>query len=708
MFKSFKDIFTVQDSRHTSILLDVSSPHTPSGQCDIISSHKVFGVATGSDNCLNNRHGFHFIIESDFGGAESYAVDPSVDQNHHRRDHSHVHHDLQTVGGGRNDMREIKILFDELEENLYHPTRSVSFNHLGSGHVLHIRQKIYDVFHSVDDIAFGVYGIFVKRGFDMSINPGVGDRASGAEDLHHVKLPDCNAMRPVNSIFSGVVFQLLDNHSSSVIGNPDQKVDLLSSFAILGAQLLQSLRTRESSVYEVKIFMEAVILGGLSDDFRHRVVFRLLCLVIVEAYSEHIESVERLGVFDMIRRRAVLGFVAYMKAFGEFVAGFGHNGGIHRDKVQFLKLNRLIQRRYRAAQSLVKIAEELNLYGCKTLGYARMVGDDTVVSGHCGKLKTLPGEDFSRRTLAHPALCKQKMKEHVEHDASLKQFDMPVNIRADCKLLDDFRWNYVENLTHVFEFFYETRFHLDSTVHVSHPLNVGIMETTLDSGSWSRYVKLLTMWRLISPLMIEYNQYSDVFSSLDKLGLAGEVGYFLMPLLVPIHFGETSNADYNHRYVDIRKALEGMFRHMVGKGVLPPNIISKGAKETVNLSWSSLFLGASQPENPESLQDYDSEKKFWTKIERLTDGPIIPKQLADWLKSAIFQTGGAAHTTTADEELAMNLEKYLPHVGDSPYMLRALVMGLCDFILWYDNFIKKHPDEEMNAITFWRKRNSKF
>jgi len=28
------------------------------------------------------------------------------------------------------------------------------------------------------------------------------------------------------------------------------------------------------------------------------------------------------------------------------------------------------------------------------------------------------------------------MKEHVEHDASLKQLDVPVNIRADCKLLD--------------------------------------------------------------------------------------------------------------------------------------------------------------------------------------------------------------------------------------------------------------------------------
>lgn len=207
-------------------------------------------------------------------------------------------------------------------------------------------------------------------------------------------------------------------------------------------------------------------------------------------------------------------------------------------------------------------------------------------------------------------------------------------------------------------------------------------------------------------LQIEYDEYPDVFHALDRLGLECEVGFYLMLLLEPIHFHGTKSLDYNHRYVDLRKALEEIFRHMVGNGILPPNIISKGAKENVNLSWSSLFLGAAQPENPEIIRD-SSEQKFWIKYERLTEGPILPKQLADWLKSAIFQTGGAVHTTTAQEEIAMNLEKYLPNVGESPYMLRSLVMGLCDFILWYDNFIKTHPDEEMNAINFWHKRNSK-
>lgn len=207
-------------------------------------------------------------------------------------------------------------------------------------------------------------------------------------------------------------------------------------------------------------------------------------------------------------------------------------------------------------------------------------------------------------------------------------------------------------------------------------------------------------------MRIEYDEYPDVFRALDKMGLECEVGFHLMPLLEPIHFKGTDNADYNRRYVDLRKSLENIFRHMIGKGLLPDGIISKNKKENVNLSWSSLFLGAEQPETPENVRD-SSEQKFWSKYERLTDGPILPKQLAYWLKSAIFQAGGAVHSSTGDEEIIMNLDKYLPHVSNSPYMLRSLAMGLCDLILWYDNFLIANPDEEMNAINFWRKRNSK-
>ena len=208
-------------------------------------------------------------------------------------------------------------------------------------------------------------------------------------------------------------------------------------------------------------------------------------------------------------------------------------------------------------------------------------------------------------------------------------------------------------------------------------------------------------------LQIEYNYYHDVFTALDRLELEAEVGYHMMHLLKPVHFPETTNIDYNNRYIELRKALEYIFRHMVNSGILPHIVIGKDEKEGVNLSWCSLFLGAKQPENPYSLPDTDSSKRFWKRVKRNIETPLMPKQLSKWLKETIFQTGGAAHASTADAEIKLSLDKYLPLVGGSPYMLRSLTMGLCDFILWYYNFLQENPDDELNAVKFWTMRNQK-
>ena len=193
---------------------------------------------------------------------------------------------------------------------------------------------------------------------------------------------------------------------------------------------------------------------------------------------------------------------------------------------------------------------------------------------------------------------------------------------------------------------------------------------------------------------------------MDKLDLQGEVGYHLMHLLIPVHFSGTTNFDYNNRYTELRKALEHIFRHMVNSGILPPVVIGKDEKEGVNLSWSSLFLGARKPEEP-FLPDTDSSKKFWKKVTRNIETPILPKQLSNWLKETIFQIGGAVHASEADAQIKLNLDTYLPLVDGSPYMLRSLTMGLCDFILWYYNFLQINPDDELNAVKFWTLRNQK-
>ncbi len=236
--------------------------------------------------------------------------------------------------------------------------------------------------------------------------------------------------------------------------------------------------------------------------------------------------------------------------------------------------------------------------------------------------------------------------------------------------------------------------------HKSKKLKIGDVEKEERQWLFERIKMQIMHYR--QDMRIENDLYPDVFHALDNLGkeMAEDVGYHLMPLLIPIHFSETSNEDYNRRYIDLRKCLEFIFRHMVEKGILPKCIISTDKKKGVNLDWSSRFLGGNQPDNSEIASD-SGDKKFWSRVVRLTGDPLLPKQLADWLKTAIFQTGGAVHTSKAEAEISMNLDKYLPNVEYSPYMLRSLTMGLCDFILWYRTFLKEVQEKGQDTKKFW-------
>ena len=145
--------------------------------------------------------------------------------------------------------------------------------------------------------------------------------------------------------------------------------------------------------------------------------------------------------------------------------------------------------------------------------------------------------------------------------------------------------------------------------------------------------------------------------------------------------------------MDLRKFLELIFRHMVDNSVLPSIMrnVTK-TKDEINLSWSSKFLG-------EKSQTYD---EIWKHVTRDTaeNKPLLPKQLGDAIKEAVFQAGGAVHTSQAEAEINMNLDKYLPTVGYSPYMLRSLALSMCDFVLWYDYYLKSHSNKDENTA-FW-------
>jgi hypothetical protein len=206
-------------------------------------------------------------------------------------------------------------------------------------------------------------------------------------------------------------------------------------------------------------------------------------------------------------------------------------------------------------------------------------------------------------------------------------------------------------------------------------------------------------------LHLRIDLYPEVFKASQRLlekGVNGDVERLLVKLLGPIHSGKESHDDYNRRYSDLRKIIEHIFRHMVEMQILPHIIKEKDGK--INLSWGSLFLGGEFDEDGKPKQD----DKLWSKVERITPNkaPILPKQLAEYVKLAIFESGAALHTSDEDTK-RMNFDFYMSQVNNSSYMLRAFALATCDFIIWYDKYLTKHLDKEDNSLT-WTIFNEKY
>lgn len=209
-----------------------------------------------------------------------------------------------------------------------------------------------------------------------------------------------------------------------------------------------------------------------------------------------------------------------------------------------------------------------------------------------------------------------------------------------------------------------------------------------------------------SELNLRYNHYPDVFKALSRLvekGVNKEVEQYLINLLSPIHFKNVDKKEYNRRYGLLRLMIEHIFRHMCDEMRLLPTIVKNKGKLT--LSWCSSFLGGEFDDKGHPKSDLP----MWKKVVRNTEknSRILPKQLAEYLKLAIQESGAALHTS--DEESGkMNFEKYIVAVDYSPYRLQSLALASCDFILWYDKFLNEHPDVKTNSKEFWTIKERNF
>lgn len=150
---------------------------------------------------------------------------------------------------------------------------------------------------------------------------------------------------------------------------------------------------------------------------------------------------------------------------------------------------------------------------------------------------------------------------------------------------------------------------------------------------------------------------------------------FLFKELVKIENGDYIN-NYSFPFNGARKVVERLLNKCQSKGIIP--------KEIKSLNGKSKFLSG-------------KHDKF-----SINDGvSIMPKALTTslWYYLQITQDGSHSEST----ELEINVEEYTTKTGDW-LLYNAVIQIALSLCVWYDSFIREHPDMESNQ-KLWQRIN---
>lgn len=167
------------------------------------------------------------------------------------------------------------------------------------------------------------------------------------------------------------------------------------------------------------------------------------------------------------------------------------------------------------------------------------------------------------------------------------------------------------------------------------------------------------------------SKYREVLSVFDIIGNDSKDSFF--EILMAIE--NCKEIDHKVYYTQLRIVIEWIFRHANKIGLLHDKcVVGK-----VILTESSLFLAG---EVTKYLKVKCTKQHF-------------PKIIADNIKSLLFITGGASHTTDQDEKSIINLQDYWKSTN-SPYLLYSQTLILCDILLWYKQYSVANSNKVIN------------
>jgi hypothetical protein len=202
-------------------------------------------------------------------------------------------------------------------------------------------------------------------------------------------------------------------------------------------------------------------------------------------------------------------------------------------------------------------------------------------------------------------------------------------------------------------------------------------------------------------MQIRLVYYPDVFKAIKNARLDVDLEIFMEELLLPIHSMSYSGIEYNDKMTKVRKCIELIFQSMAQHGLLPNkkqgnqlimHDILVDKRGGINNTWCSMIIAGLDIKKGENIIIKSSRN-------------ILPNVLKDSFQRLIEISAANEHAENkgANEEQQKNSRQtsaFLAKIGNAPYLLRGMVMELCNIILWYAAYLDEHDDEEINALNW--------
>lgn len=175
-------------------------------------------------------------------------------------------------------------------------------------------------------------------------------------------------------------------------------------------------------------------------------------------------------------------------------------------------------------------------------------------------------------------------------------------------------------------------------------------------------------------------EYSVVFDAIERLGLGENFSELLLnDLLKPMLHPASIFADFqshNETLISkIRLLFDDLHAHMIEKGIIPSQC---------KLGMMPQILGRIG----NNLYKFSDDSK-----------PLLPSPITMILKQLVIIANTTHHSGNSKENKNGNGQQeakiYLETVP-SPFLANGCVLFICDFILWYDDYIIQHPYIEEN------------